>query len=1217
MNRAGLDRLREPIHGGVVGKSVQNSKDLIPQHPVKATAGQEVQSFNVSHALAMKALTFAGTAPESVPGIDIQNQLLLELKNSKDAEERAIIAEMLGSARIIRAIPALTELLNDSEDIKVRSAAIRALGEIGNATHTDSYTRASLNDEMMKVYESAKARIKASVSGKQVPNLQSKFQMFDQRQDQIEELKAIAVSVGRLNVEIGRNILLHEFKKSLEDSERNNLISEQIRRAVQLAKEDFIRSLERQFQKPIEEIADSLAPSELRKLQADVKVALPGGQEIGVRQAEDFLRQMEIEQKFSAHLLMGLADGISQQNDSQINNILRLGLGSFHPQVKAKSLDVLGERNDLNYVSDIYPNLTNPNKDVRQSALKALLHSNDPTAKQTLMDFLKPAKFFSLLGETPSEQTLPKYVAFLTHLSKNGDNYLLPLIKVAANADFDLERRAIALLALQTMTHKPFRKNITSQTLSQVGMVIQTMALRPSGKSREERDAIALFATTLWVGLKDPDAVNVAVKLADDRLRGLTPKDQEDLLVSVFSALQDDYDGVRVDDPIQAELGRKIVDAMALGDHEGLSDEQLGKLRKSLKPGILETMIHGAPELVMQGAKAVQETPFVQEVRAQKEQLVPILQKMLKHEKSMPMRMVSARILGLLKSDDSVPQLIEQTRQPLKGLLDWSKDPSFQGNPTVEGANVRLNNIISLGQIGDARAADVMMDALDDPVLRRYILAPFGQLAGGVNKEANADKLNRVREKLKGILSNPNTSRLQRSIRMSAADALFQYTGGAEALKDYIDNTDSPEFRRHVASVFLKNDYAVDPKHADHAYVKPMMTQGMGVDKLHAKGVTGKGIEIGIVDGGYIDQGNTDAFQKRVKLPAKAGKPEHPHPTMVMTTAGGNGAIKGVAPEVVAYSEMWPAFDSDNPMAVYKKMIEGKLRGENNIRVINNSWGFSDNNVLIFKDVRNILKEFKKIVNLAEKAGILMVFAAGNEGEETGIPGIGTLSLFGLDVDKLTNEDKDELNYILDRVVLVGAVNPLGSDNVKDHRIAEFSSLGDSLNRKMLPTVVAPGVDMSVYGYEKGKRTKELVNGTSFASPFVTGLTALLWQKNPKLTPAQVREILKTTAVKLPGVPDTYQGFGEVNPDAALKMAESLGAKKRKKKTAVSAEPTVPPTPPPPPSTQPSVPSNVIPLPKPPEPPPPQDPPTPPEAQKPPENPPAEKPPEPKFRGYY
>jgi serine protease AprX len=506
-----------------------------------------------------------------------------------------------------------------------------------------------------------------------------------------------------------------------------------------------------------------------------------------------------------------------------------------------------------------------------------------------------------------------------------------------------------------------------------------------------------------------------------------------------------------------------------------------------------------------------------------------------------------------MKAKDQLDQLVGQTREPLKNMMDWSKDPAYKGNPTHDGANIRLNNILALGQLEDPRGVQVMLDALDDPTLRRHVLQPLSQLGKAVSTENNAETLKKVHDKLLRIVENPATTRLQRAVRMAAADTLYQFKGGDAAIKTYLDKEKHPEFKRHVASAFLKNGHGLSPTHPDHAYVKPLLTQGMGVDDLQAKGLTGKGIEIGIIDGGYVDMDNTEAFQGRVRLPAKAGEPEHAHPTMVLTTAGGNGPIKGVAPDVVAYSEMWPDFESKDPMGVYKKIIEGKVRGENDIRVINNSWGFTDNNILIFKDVRHILKEFKKMVNLAEKAGILFVFAAGNEGEAPGIPGIGTLSLFGLDVDKLTAESKADLNYIMDKVVLVGASNPLGSDNPKDHRLADFSSIGDSLSRKLVPTVLAPGVDMGVYGYDNGKRTRELVNGTSFASPFVTGLTALLWQKNPSLTPAQVREILKKTAVPIPGLPETYQGHGVVSPKEAVKMAEGLIPKRRINKPKASA----------------------------------------------------------------
>ena len=60
-------------------------------------------------------------------------------------------------------------------------------------------------------------------------------------------------------------------------------------------------------------------------------------------------------------------------------------------------------------------------------------------------------------------------------------------------------------------------------------------------------------------------------------------------------------------------------------------------------------------------------------------------------------------------------------------------------------------------------------------------------------------------------------------------------------------------------------------------------------------------------------------------------------------------------------------------------------------------------------------------------------------------------------------------------------------------------------------------------------------SGTSMATPHVSGVAALIFGKNPKLTPAQVETIMERTTTDL-GVPnyDTTYGWGLVNAAAAL-----------------------------------------------------------------------------------
>ena len=74
--------------------------------------------------------------------------------------------------------------------------------------------------------------------------------------------------------------------------------------------------------------------------------------------------------------------------------------------------------------------------------------------------------------------------------------------------------------------------------------------------------------------------------------------------------------------------------------------------------------------------------------------------------------------------------------------------------------------------------------------------------------------------------------------------------------------------------------------------------------------------------------------------------------------------------------------------------------------------------------------------------------------------------------------------------------------------VAYFSSRGPSSPFYLKPDIVAPGVlinSTSHNGYS-------YVSGTSFATPHVTGAAALLLEKNPSLTPLEIKSILVTTA---------------------------------------------------------------------------------------------------------
>ena len=67
------------------------------------------------------------------------------------------------------------------------------------------------------------------------------------------------------------------------------------------------------------------------------------------------------------------------------------------------------------------------------------------------------------------------------------------------------------------------------------------------------------------------------------------------------------------------------------------------------------------------------------------------------------------------------------------------------------------------------------------------------------------------------------------------------------------------------------------------------------------------------------------------------------------------------------------------------------------------------------------------------------------------------------------------------------------------------------------------------------------VDGTSFAAPIVSSVVAQMLEANPRLRPQQCRRILMQTARGLPGIALDRQGWGVVQPRAAVAAARAAG----------------------------------------------------------------------------
>jgi len=115
-----------------------------------------------------------------------------------------------------------------------------------------------------------------------------------------------------------------------------------------------------------------------------------------------------------------------------------------------------------------------------------------------------------------------------------------------------------------------------------------------------------------------------------------------------------------------------------------------------------------------------------------------------------------------------------------------------------------------------------------------------------------------------------------------------------------------------------------------------------------------------------------------------------------------------------------------------------------------------------------------------------------------------------------------------DKVIVVGATD-------QNDAKASFSNFGS------LVDLVAPGVGIRTTS-RSGDAAYSSVSGTSFSTPIVAGLCALIWSRNPDLTPAEVESILRSTCKDLgaAGVDSTF-GYGRVDAAAALAATPGVG----------------------------------------------------------------------------
>lgn len=463
---------------------------------------------------------------------------------------------------------------------------------------------------------------------------------------------------------------------------------------------------------------------------------------------------------------------------------------------------------------------------------------------------------------------------------------------------------------------------------------------------------------------------------------------------------------------------------------------------------------------------------------------------------------------------------VDIDHEDLKDVI-WTNEDEIPNNGIDDDKNGYVDDIHGWNFIGGKDGGNVNQDTYE--LTREYIRLKqkFASIEGGkVPKKQKEeyekflkleDKYKRLKEKNETTFGQiaPMYLNFQKSVDTLKA-ALKTDTLTMEKLAAYAPTDQVMLFAKGFITVKMRQFEATD--------IEEVLKEFKDVYEYYHS----------IVEFGYNENFNSrkivgdnpnDPYEKGYGNNDVTG-PDALHGTHVAGIVAGNRkndiGIKGIADNVKIMSVRTVPNGDERDKDVANAIIYAVDNGAN---VINMSFGKS------FSPEKEVVD---KAVKYAEKKGVLLVHAAGNDGEN---------------IDKEDNfprstylDGKEAKNWIE-----IGASSwGTGADFV-----ASFSNYG-----KKGVDVFAPGVE--IYSTVPGN-AYENEQGTSMAAPMVTGIAALLMSYFPELSAAEVKDIIKKSTRKFDGLKVTIPGDhkqtelselsntgGLVNAYEAVKMAQEL-----------------------------------------------------------------------------
>lgn len=351
---------------------------------------------------------------------------------------------------------------------------------------------------------------------------------------------------------------------------------------------------------------------------------------------------------------------------------------------------------------------------------------------------------------------------------------------------------------------------------------------------------------------------------------------------------------------------------------------------------------------------------------------------------------------------------------------------------------------------------------------------------------------------------------------------------------------------------------------------------------------SGQGVTLAFLDSGFYPHPDLTRPDNRIlcyvdatgKEPVENGEFSQPHITswhglMTSCLAAGNGFKSGGLYRGIAYRANLVLIKTGHQggRGIHEDDIQRALgwvianQERFNIRVVNISLG---------GDIpsRKKLSDLDRLVEEAVARGMVVVTAAGNGGTERLVSPASApsaITVGGLDDRNsferslwrmyhsnygLGGHSQPKPEVVSPAIWLAAPMLPHTQVHNRGRLLWQLDRTIERMVRRLvaknsLPVSSGDGRNPQIEGIRSRIRMHMIeqkyihphyqhVDGTSMAAPVVSSVVAQMLEANQALTPAQVKEILMSTATPLAGIPVERQGAGVINAARAVAMARRL-----------------------------------------------------------------------------